>query len=188
MDEEVGQSTGNVSQNIKYYENKLNKKLGEIGAIKNDVYMDMFYYIIIVGIMCFFVYIILSDLYTVVKLHSVQNQDSKSSQSKYNIFEDNNTYDNDNDNDKNSSMYILQSLNNQDDNINKEFEDLLLFKNENKLDATLYTDASVKSISSDFDDYKYPKRRNESNFFSMLFERPKHASLVNKAGGAFIDF
>jgi hypothetical protein len=87
MDEEVGQSTGNVSQNIKYYENKLNKKLGEIGAIKNDVYMDMFYYIVIVGIMCFFVYIILLDLYTVVKLHSIQNQDSKSSQSKYNIFE-----------------------------------------------------------------------------------------------------
>ena len=42
---------------------KLQKKLKEITDIKQDAYLDIFYYIIVVGVMSFFVYIILSDLY-----------------------------------------------------------------------------------------------------------------------------
>lgn len=187
MEDDPSATSGNVSQNIKYYENKLNKKLAEYAMIKSDVYMDMFYYIIIVGIMSFFVYVILHDLYLVVKLHSIQDKDSKSSQSKYNLFEDNYEYDSTNEKALNSSMYILQSLDLNNANIQKEFDKLSTFKNENRLDSTIYNNSSVQNISSKFDDYTYPKKK-ESNFFLSMFEKPKYKPIVNNSRGTgFID-
>ena len=116
---------------------KLQKKLKEITDIKQDAYLDIFYYIIVVGVMSFFVYIILSDLYKILKLHSIQSNDSKKmfeSKSKAKILNDDNEYEIDFNEGMNKNKELLDGLTKANMAVYNKFNNLIQFKAENHLD------------------------------------------------------
>jgi hypothetical protein len=167
---------------------KLLKKLNEISDIKQDAYLDIFYYIIVVGIMSFFVYIILSDLYKILKLHSIQSNDSKKmfeSKSKAKILNDDNEYEIDFNEGMNKNKELLDGLTKANMAVYNKFNNLIQFKAENHLD-NLEIDVNENNINSKNDDWNYPVKRKDSSFWSMIFEKPKHYSLVNNSDSAFI--
>lgn len=167
---------------------KLHNKLKEITDIKQDAYLDIFYYIIVVGIMCFFVYIILSDLYKILKLHSIQSNDSKKmfeSKSKAKILNDDNEYEIDFNESMNKNKELLDGLTKANTAVYNKFNNLVQFKAENHLDS-LDIDVNENNISSKNDDWNYPVKRKDSSFWNMIFEKPKHYSLVNNSDSAFI--
>ena len=167
---------------------KLQKKLKEITDIKQDAYLDIFYYIIVVGVMSFFVYIILSDLYKILKLHSIQSNDSKKmfeSKSKAKILNDDNEYEIDFNEGMNKNKKLLDGLTKANMAVYNKFNNLIQFKAENHLD-NLEIDVNENNISSKNDDWNYPVKRKDSSFWSMIFEKPKHYSLVNNSDSTFI--
>lgn len=167
---------------------KLLKKLNEISDIKQDAYLDIFYYIIVVGVMSFFVYIILSDLYKILKLHSIQSNDSKKmfeSKSKAKILNDDNEYEIDFNEGMNKNKELLDGLTKANMAVYNKFNNLIQFKTENHLD-NLEIDVNENNINSKNDDWNYPVKRKDSSFWSMIFEKPKHYSLVNNSDSAFI--
>lgn len=167
---------------------QLSNKLKDITDIKHDAYLDIFYYVIVVGVMSFFVYIILSDLYKILKLHSIQSNDSKQmfeSKSKAKILKDDNDYEIDFNEGMNKNKELLDGLSKANMAVYNNFNDLVKFKAENHLD-NLEIDVNENNINSKNDDWNYPVKRKDSSFWSMIFEKPKHYSLVNNSDSAFI--
>ena len=168
------------------------KKLNELDEIKQDAYLDIFYYMIVVGVMCFFIYIILSDLYKVIKLHSIQNEDSlqmfkstspKSSKSK--MYNDDNDFEIDFMDEVNRNKQIIDSLSKSQMSIYNGMKDMIDFKKENNLDG-LEINVDENNISDKHDNWNYPIKRKDTNFWNMIFEQPKHYSMVNNSGGEYI--
>lgn len=167
---------------------KLLNKVNEISSIKQDAYLDIFNYMVVVGVMSFFVYIILSDLYKILKLHTVQSNDSKqmfASKSKAKILNDNNEYEIDFSEGMNKNKELLDGLTKANMAVYNKFDNLIKFKAENHLD-TLEVDVNENNINSKNDDWNYPVKRKNTSFWSMIFEKPKHYSLVNNSDSAFI--
>lgn len=172
---------------------KLQKKLNDVDEIVSNIYFDFFYYFIIIGIMMFFLYIILGDLYKTLKLYNVQNEDTKRTSfrknSKKSIYQDDNEYIRDDDISINVNSYIQDGFSRRNKSFMDEFDKLLNFKVENKIDDKIHTgDINTTSIYSKFDDYEYSSKKKNSSFWNMLFEKPKHHSLVNNSEGGFFEF
>jgi len=170
---------------------KLMNKIDAIGKIKNDGYIDMLFYIIIVGIMLFFLYIILNDIYYTLKFHQLQNEDSKRTSygvnSKSRTLLDDNEFD-DNYVTINNNESIKNSLDFKQKELELEFQDIRDFKFKNKLDNNLYTSIDTKVINKENDNYNYPKEKNKTNFWNLMFNKPKYYNITNNADGGFFEF
>ena len=79
--------------------NKLTTKFNNISNIKSEQYANLTFYVIIIGMMLFFIYILLSNLYSILKVHASLNDDSKRRSYRRNrlnvLYTDNNTFDDD---------------------------------------------------------------------------------------------
>lgn len=170
---------------------KLMDKIDSIAQIKSDGYIDMIYYFVIVGIMCFFIYIILNDIYNTLKFHKQQNEDSKRRSYGVNSNSgrllDDNEYD-DSHQSINNNKNIESSLDFNQRELEAEFEDLRNFKFKNKLDNNLYTSIDTKVINRENDNYEYPKEKNNTSFWNLMFEKPKYHSITNNTDGGFFEF
>ena len=172
---------------------KLQKKLNDVDNVVSNIYFDFFYYFIIVGIMMFFLYIILRDLYKTLKLYDIQNEDTKRTSFRKNanasIYQDDNEYAIDDNTNININSYIQDGFSRRNKTFFGEFEKLLKFKAENHLDDTNHVgDINTNSIHPKFDNYEYTTKKKNSSYWNMLFEKPKHHSLVNNSEGGFFEF
>ena len=147
---------------------------------------------IIVGVMCFFIYIILADLYKVLKLHSLQNEDSlqmfspKKSSKRPGVYNDDNDFELDfSVTETNRSKDILVGLNKAQTSLYNNLDGLRTFIAENNL-KEVEIDVSEKNINSENDDWDYPTKRRDSSFWNMIFDKPRHHSIVNNGGAAYM--
>ena len=167
--------------------NSLTKELETISNIKGQMYANVVFYMIVVGIMLFFISIILLDLYQVLKNYQMMNKDSNrqsfrnNSNTVFNI--DNNSYEDDNifNYNVNYNEFIVNKLNKQNKNVKTHFEELLKFKQKHNIDDKLHTSVTPNNITSVNDNYNYIKRKN-TPFWNMLFSPPKHYELMNRIG------
>ena len=170
---------------------KLMDKIDSITKIKNDGYIDIIFYVFIVGIMGFFLYIILNDIYRTLKFHEQQNDDSKRTSygknSKSLLLLDDNNYDDGNVS-VNNNESIKSSLDFKQRELETEFQDIREFKSKNKLDNNLYTSIDTKVINRENDNYDYPKEKNKTGFWNLMFSKPKYHSITNNADGGFFEF
>ena len=170
---------------------KLMDKIDSIAKIKSDGYIDMVFYIVIVGIMGFFLYIVMNDIYNTLKFHNQQNEDSKrtsyGNNSKSRSRLDNNEYD-DGYVTVNNNENIKSSLDFKQKELETEFQDIREFKSKNKLDNNLYTSIDTKVINRENDNYDYPKEKNKTGFWNLMFNKPKYHSITNNADGGFFEF
>lgn len=169
---------------------KLQNKLNEINDITTNVYYDILYYIIIVSIMFFFLYVILSDLYKTLKIYESQNEDTKrmSFRKSKNVNDDDNEYPDNNINTKNTNAFVRDGIDKRNSIIFDEMEKLIKFKAENNLDKDFKADIDISTLQSEKDDYLYPNKKKDSSFWNMLFEKPKHYSMVNDSQGGYFNF
>jgi hypothetical protein len=170
---------------------RLMDKIDSIAKIKSDGYIDMIYYFIIVSIMCFFVYIILSDIYKTLKFHKQQNEDSK--RTSYGVNSNSGRLLDDNEYDDghisiNDNKNIKSSLDFNQRELETELKDLRDFKYKNKLDNNLYTSIDTKVINRENDNYEYPKEKNKTSFLNLMFEKPKYHRITNNTDGGFFEF
>lgn len=160
---------------IKSAQDKLNKRLNEIGNLRIQTYTRILYYIIIVLSMMFFAYIILRDIYRVLKLHENNTNVIENTPK---ITDDEYDYSTNTNYARKLSSQILNTLDTSNQSIKTTFQPLLDFRERNKLDKTLYTRTNAHTLGPDDDSYKYDKKAGAS-FWSMLFEKPQYYSMVN---------
>ena len=164
---------------IKAAQAKLTKRLNEIGNIRRQSYSRIMYYIIIVLAMIFFAYIILKDLYRVLKTYQdnalvgEENNDNTT-----HGIDDDYVYIYDTDYARKISQQLIKTLDSSNENIKTTFQPLVDFRERNKLDTKLYTRTNTHTLGPDDDTYTYDKKAGAS-FWSMLFERPGYYSMVN---------
>lgn len=169
---------------------RLEEKFNDVSNIKGEYYANITFYVIITGIMLFFVYILLSNLYSILNLHSMLNSDSKRRTYRRNklnaLYSDNNIYNDDSYiTDKlNYNEYIVEKLNKQNTNVKNHFQELLEFKRRYDIDDSLSTSITTDNLANKNDDYEYANTRKNTPFWDMLFAPPKHYELVNRLGGA----
>lgn len=164
----------NIQSEIKRAQNDLNKSLEEIGNIRKQTYVRIFYYILIILAMFAFAYIVLSDVYTTLKNYADNKQDDAPTP---NI--DDYVYVTDDDSKKSISASILSELQTADSNVKATFDPLLEFRARHNLDNSLYTRVNPKSLGTDDDTYKYDLEKPSTSFWSMLFDKPTYYSIVN---------
>lgn len=169
---------------------RLEEKFNEVSNIKGEYYANITFYVIITGLMLFFVYILLSNLYSILNLHSMINSDSKRRTYRRNklnaLYSDNNIYNDDSyiTNKLNYNEYIVEKLNKQNTNVKNHFQELLEFKRRYDIDDSLSTSVTTDNLVNKNDDYEYANTRKNTPFWDMLFTPPKHYELVNRLGGA----
>ena len=171
---------------------RMSMKLEELASIQTDSYGDLVYYFVIVGIMCFFLYIVLNDIYKTLKFFNMQNEDSRRSSYKLpkhkEFTNDNYNYDNTKYNMINSNMSIRQSLENSQEELEKEFQDILEFKDKQNLDNTLKTSITTKVINHENDNYIYNNTKTpKDTFWNSIFKKSKYPSVVNNADGHYLE-
>ena len=162
---------------IKTAQDKLTKRLNEIGNIRRQSYSRIMYYIVIVLAMIFFAYIILKDLYRVLKTHE-ENTEVAQEDTAVSTTDDDYVYIDDTDYARRISQKLINTLEVSNDNIKTTFQPLVDFRERNKLDTKLYTRTNAHTLGPDDDTYTYDKSAGAS-FWSMLFERPGYYSMVN---------
>ena len=169
--------------------NKLRTKFNNISNIKSEQYANLTFYVIIIGMMLFFIYILLSNLYSILKLHASLNNDSKRRSYRRNrlnvLYTDNNTFDDDVSfmEKSNYNEYIVEKLNKQNTNVRNHFNELLEFKRRYDIDDTLEAGVSTDNLVNTYDNYEYTNTKKNTSFWDMLFAPPKHYELVNRLGG-----
>lgn len=169
--------------------NSLMKELESVKNIKGTMYSNLAFYFIVLGIMLFFLSIVLKNLYLTFVNYELMKHDSarlpKSSNTIDNVFDiDSNHYDDSNNYYTykfNHNEFILNKLKKQNQNVHQTFENLLKYKQKYDIDNTLYTSVTPQNISSNNDDYNYDPTRN-SSFWKTLFSTPKHFQLMNMLG------
>ena len=169
---------------------KINGKVDEISTIEANTYVDLIFYIIIVGIMCFFLYIVIYDLYRTLKFYYQQNEDSKRTsyrKSKSATVDDNEYQPEDVDN-VNRNEYIQESLEKSNDILQSEMHDLKMFKKKNQMDYNTYASIDTKNINHINDNYEYDSKKNVTSFWNMIFQKPKYPSVTNNSAGGFFEF
>jgi hypothetical protein len=148
--------------------------------------LDMFTFGIVLAIMSFFIFIILKDLYFTLKLHYSNNVLPKfkidiskdwmsSSVNDVNNFKTNDIRNN------TLSESIKYMLKEKDKVLQNEFKNIQKLKSANKLDASMNSIIDVNTLSYEDDEYEYERKKN-TNFVSMLFQKPKHYRLNNATG------
>jgi hypothetical protein len=169
---------------------KINKKVEEIANIEANTYVDLIFYIIIVGIMCFFLYIIIYDLYRTLKFYYQQNDDSKHTSYRKNksATADDNEYKLDDENKFNSNEYIKESLEKSNSVLNSDLHELKQFKKKNNIDFNTYASIDTKNINHLNDNYVYDDSKNVTSFWNTIFKKPKYPSVTNNSAGGFFEF
>jgi hypothetical protein len=173
------------NKGINEIKESLLKRLDESANYTADLYTTIIYYIIVVGIMFFFIYIILSDLYNTFKLHNIQNSDIKRNKNNI-VYDDNYNYDIDA-LEKNNNESIMTSIKNKDNSISNEFSKLIQFKQKHDLNDNLYINSTLDTLSSKDDNYYYPNKKS-TGFWKLLFDKPKHTNIVNNSHDSYISF
>ena len=126
-----------------------------------------------------------------MKFHKQQNEDSKRSSygvnSQSSKFLDDNEYD-DGHVSINNNQNIENSLDFNQKELESEFNDIRKFKSKHNIDNNLYTSINTKVINRENDNYEYPKEKNRSNFWDIIFNKPKYHSITNNTDGGFFEF
>nr|QOI90394.1 hypothetical protein HWQ62_00257 [Pyramimonas orientalis virus] len=169
---------------------KLLDKTTKIQEIANSSYIDIIYYLFTVGIMCFFLYVILSDIYKTIQYYNYQNADSQRISYKKNdkTNVDNNDYTTEDDAIfTNSNEFIKSSLNKHNNTLDATFKDLVGFKTRNNLNPDVHTSITTNNISSKYDNYNYEQSKNKTSFWELLFKKPKYPTITNNSSGSFFE-
>lgn len=165
---------------IKLAQDTLNKRLDEIGNLKQDAYVNIFYYIIIVGAMLALTYVILSDMWRVLRDYEDSNKVPTPMQERKNAGDtDDYVYEPPADTNANISKEIVDSLKDTDANIKEHMRPITEFKARHDLDAALYTKTGVGTLSPRDDSYAYDPDRAGDGYWSMLFQKPVYHSVLN---------
>ena len=178
---------------IQRIRNNISRKLDELSSIRSDSYTDLIFYMVNVGIMCFFLYIILKDIRNTLRFYNMQNEDNK--RSSYNLFgrskeinSDDNAYYDSKNMYINSNNNIKESLGKHNTTLKREFTDLTKFKNRHNLDDTLNTSITTKVINHENDNYTYDNTKTpKDSFWNSLFKPSKYPTVVNNADGHFFE-
>lgn len=165
---------------------RLQTQLDDLKNYVPDLYTTIIYYIIVIGIMSFFIYVIIADLYNIFKLHSIQNNDINIKEKDEKTFDDNYDYSSD-EYQINYNENITKGFGNLNNSMSNQFSKLTEFKEKNNIDSQLYINSTVDSISSSQDNYYYPNKKS-TGFWELLFNKPKHTNIVNNSQNAFISF
>jgi hypothetical protein len=169
---------------------KINKKVEDIANIEANTYVDLIFYILIVGIMCFFLYIIIDDLYKTLKFYYKQNDDSQQTsyrKSKATHIDDN-EYQFDFESSVNSNKFIKDNLEKGNRVLNSDLHELKQFKKKNKIDHNTYASIDTKTINHLNDNYVYNDNKNVTSFWNTMFKKPKYPSVTNNSSGGFFEF
>lgn len=180
----IGESNKILIENIEKATKRLNDKIENLEEVTKNSYFDLAYYFVTVGICFWFVYILLKDIYRTLKLHNVQTDDFKRVQARSSgspqRFMDNNDYEFE-EQSFNTDSYIKQSSQNNSLNIMKKLGNVINFKETNNINGGTfeYADVNTNSIDPKYDNYAYPAKQNESSFWNVLLNKPKHYGMVN---------
>jgi DNA-binding transcriptional MerR regulator len=180
-----------IMDRINKVKQKLIAKTATIQEVANSSYVDIIYYIFTVSIMCFFLYVVLSDIYKTIKLHNKQNSDSKGTdyqKNKRNLMSDDNDFTIEGEVFKNNNELVQSNLSKHNDELEENLKELSDFKNRNKLDPKVYTSITSKNISAEYDNYEYKTQKQSSSFWDLLFKKPKYPSITNESSGSFFAF
>lgn len=179
---------GSIHDKVDDIISSLSKDLDSISNIKGQLYANIVFYIIIIGVMIFFTSIVLMELYNVLNNYNMMNKDSNRDSNRNNpsrnfnidsnIYDDSNSFINQN---INHNEYIINKLEKQNINVKAHFKELLKFKQKHDIDSKLHTSITPDNISSVNDNYNYQKKKN-TPFWDLLFTPPKHYELMNKIG------
>ena len=172
----------NIVKDKTYYLQQANKelveKLKEIKVIKNDLTYEIFYYFIVISIMCFFIFIILSNIAKIINLYKRNNFTIKISRL---VDFDNNVYDNNYLFDTvNYSENITESVNAASKQQVSELENITELKKRNNVDSAIYGQINQMALSKEHDDYVYNNtKKGIQTYWDLLFEEPKYKHIVN---------
>jgi len=177
---------------IRHAQDRLNAQLNSISGIKQQVYVNLIYYVMIVCSMVFCAYIILADLYRILQAHHGNTKRVEAAENSYKRLFRNGEHHGDNyvypvsDNfKKNMSKEILKNLKQTDANIMDNMEYLKKFREKHNMNHTLFVRTDPKSLVND-DNYVYESGKN--NFWEMIFERPTYHSILNSDPRNYIEF
>lgn len=177
---------------IRHAQDRLNAQLSSISGIKQQVYVNLIYYVIIVCSMIFCACIILADLYRILQAHHQNTKRVEAAENNYKrLFVngenhgDNYVYPVSDNLNINMSKEILKNLKQTDANIIDNMEYLKKFREKHNMNHTLFVRTDPKSLVND-DNYVYEPGNND--FWSMIFERPTYHSILNSDPRNYIEF
>jgi hypothetical protein len=180
----IGESNKLLIEKVEAATKRLNDKIEKLQDVTKNSYFDLAYYFITVGIAFWFVYIILKDIYRTLKAYSVESDDFVKFKAK--STGDSQKYIDDNDYEIeeqsfNTDSYIKQSSQNSAMNMIKNLGNIIDFKQKNNINGGVfeYADETTNNIDPKYDDYDYPAKKNESSFWNVLLNKPKHYDMVN---------
>jgi hypothetical protein len=172
---------------IRHAQDRLNSQLNNISGIRQEVYVNLMYYVIIVASMIFCTYIILADLYRTLKSHNENNKRMKqSAATKEKQFNDDYVYPPPHSYERNITNEIIKNLQETDQGIKSSLSAIKNFNKRHDIDSAFYTKTGVRSLTTD-DNYMYEKNVND-NFWSMIFEKPTYHSILNSDPRNYIYF
>lgn len=171
----------NIDQKIESMRQKWYSQVKELGQMADDLAYEYLTYTFVVIIMIFFLYIILSNLYSTFKFHEMLNKDARHESYRNNSINraklDNNEFSQEFDPFYNTNEYILDNLQRNDQNVKQRFQRLLEFKRRNNIDSDLHINIDQNVISNKVDNYAYPDKVKNTPFLEMLFSEPNYNQL-----------
>jgi hypothetical protein len=179
MENHASTPLNKVQLEIRFAQEKLNQRLDEIADIRQDAYISILYYVIIVGTMLFFAYIILYDMWNVLKRYEDKKKiEVPKAKSDHEQEMDDYSYDEDRSDIQNYKRTITTNLKTADERIDKRLRPLKSFRKRHDLDDKRYVKSTVMSLSEKDDDYEFTKPSGDS-VWSMLFQKPTYHTVLN---------
>jgi len=173
-----------LESEIRIAQKQLNSKLADILIIRRNKYMNIVFYVVLLGTLALSSYIILSDLWRVFNIHRINSEYIKSN----NETEENTLLTSTGDDYEYTSPYsvqqsinksVINSLNNSSKNIESSLERAKDFRNYHSRDDTYYTNIDRNTLANVTDDYTYDVSKNGSSFWNELKQKPELISLLN---------
>lgn len=173
-----------LESEIRIAQKQLNSKLADILIIRRNKYMNIVFYVVLLGTLALSSYIIISDLWRVFNIHKINSEYIKSN----NETEENALLTSTGDNYEYTSPYsvqqsinrsVINSLNNSSKNLESSLERAKDFRNYHSRDDTYYTNIDRNTLANVTDDYTYDVSKNGSSFWNELKQKPELISLLN---------
>lgn len=172
---------------IRHAQDRLNSQLNNISGIRQEAYINLMYYVIIVSSMIFCAYVILADLYRTLKSYNENDKRMKKSvAAKQKQFNDDYAYSPPYSYERNITKEIIKNLQETDEGIKSSLSPIKNFNKRHDIDSAFYTKTGVRSLTTD-DNYVYEKKVN-NNYWSMIFEKPNYHSILNSDPRNYIYF
>lgn len=157
----------------------LKESIKQLKDIQTDHVYQVISNFILLSIMMFFMYLILSNIFNIMSLYYRNNTIFKN-QDKTNI--DYNNYDEEKYplETMNMNDTILNTVNNSTSNQLKKLETIMKLKEDNNVDPGIHAQIDKLALTKEHDNYVYSKgNEKEQSFWDLLFEEPKYKNVVN---------